>query len=50
MGGDGVGDGGGDGDVNGYWGSDWDVGAGECEEDGVEQELELEHDVSRSTR
>lgn len=37
-----------DGYVNGYCGSDWDMG--ECEGDGVEQELELEHDVSRSTR
>lgn len=45
----GNGDGGGDGVVNGYWGLGWDVDMGECEEDGVEQEPELEHDVSRST-
>lgn len=47
MGGDG--NVGGDGDVNGYLGWDWDMDAGECEEDGVQQEPELEHDVSRST-
>lgn len=50
---DGGGDGGSDGDASGdvseYWGLDWDVDAGGSEEDGVEQEPELEHDVSRST-
>lgn len=44
------GDGDGDGHVNGYWGLGWHVDAGDCEGDGVEQEPELEHDVSRSTR
>lgn len=61
---DGGGDVDGDGDVNEYWDLDWDVdldvdghvavdvnvNADECEEDGMERKLELEHDVSRSTR
>lgn len=42
-------DGCGDGGLNGYWGLDGVVGKGACEEEGVEQEPELEHDVSRST-
>lgn len=44
---DGGENGAGDGGLNGYWALDWDVDRGECEEDGVEPELE--HDVSRST-
>lgn len=44
------GNGGADGDVNVYWCSDEDEDVGECVGDGVEQEPELEHDVSRSTR
>jgi len=34
--------------VNGYWGYDCGVDAGEWEDNGVEREPELEHDVSRS--
>lgn len=45
---DGGGDGDGDGNLNGHWALDWDADKGEYEEDGVEQEPELEHDVSRS--
>lgn len=45
-------------DVSGYWGFAWGSGwglgwcvdVGECAVYDVEQELELEHDVSRSTR
>lgn len=39
----------GDGHANVYWGLDCGVDVGELWEDDVEQEPELEHDVSRST-
>lgn len=35
---------------DGHWPLDYCADVGECEADGVEQEPELEHDVSRSTR
>lgn len=53
MGGDGdesEGEGGGGGEHgNEFWGLDYGVSVGEYGEDDVEQEPELEHDVSRST-
>lgn len=38
--------------ADGHWALDCyaDADVGDCTEDGVEQEPELEHDVSRSTR